>query len=140
MPAKVLLKGELEALLRVPTTVRQAEKILERNRKALRALKAGSRSTIRIGCPHCLDAADGLGRMRCGHCVYHDGMSYAMSCLDFQFGGYDANDVRSVIKLYMDKIVVDGAMLAHPAAVVWLKGHIEWAQEVIKRAKKGARR
>ena len=87
MVTKVLLKGELEALLRVPTTVKQAKQILERNRKALWLLKAGKNRTLKLGCPHCIEASAGLGRIRCGKCAYYRAWLDGMPCLSYTFGG-----------------------------------------------------
>ena len=142
MATKVLSKTELEALLTVPTTVEQAKQIVKRSRAALKLIRAGKEGIVRVGCPHCVAAGSTNNNYRCGQCAYREaGKGEWFACVHFAFGGHKYSHVRGWVRLQATSLEVDlDGISMKSTPVVWLKGHIEWAREVIRRAKKGARR
>lgn len=139
--AKVLTKAELACLLQVPTTVPMAEMILKRNQAILKMLKSCKSGEVKHGCPHCLEAGGSseiLGDCRACKYPHVDGNPQGHRCCDYSFGGVVFEDVSLIIDLHAHSVDVD---MGHPntesdTAEVWVKGHIEWAREVIRRSRK----
>jgi hypothetical protein len=133
----ILTKAELACLLEVETTVAQAKKIIRRNQLALNALKARQNKLIKLGCPHCSGYCTG-----CAYEVGKEGSDRISTwCLEYSFGGLTAHDIR-VVELGEEDIEVFGAnypKTERDKAERWLKGHIEWGREVIRRAERKRR-
>lgn len=120
----------------VKTTAAQAGQIIRRNRAILRALRAKEDEVIPIGCPHCQGSCVG-----CSYQIDAQPGTYSSWCLDYSFGGIAARDVNCV-DLADDHVDVtaEGADVRDlRRAKQWARGHIEWAQEVIRRAEKVGR-
>lgn len=135
---KVLAKKELKALLKVKTTVEEAKQIKQRNLKLLDALYAGYEYTGYVGCPHCHGS--------CKTCEWYKypvkiTSSHDPKCFEASFGGvtygelsaygiryfFNSEQLRSINEIepeFQDKIER------------FLLGHIEWANEIIKRGTK----
>lgn len=142
MAKKVLTEAELACLLEVPTTVADAEMILKRNQRMLRLLKARQAGRVEYGCPHCLAAGGNENILgNCDICKYPSDTGPKRSrCCYYSFGGvsFDYNDVQRYINLRAHDASVYSPR-AHEdcdKAITWVKGHIEWAREVIRRARK----
>lgn len=139
---KVLTKAELACLLEVPTTVRMAKTILRRNQALLKLLLKRKEGTVKIGCPHCQKA--GGTKIRVGDCERCDyprlegETLYETRCLNYSFGGITARDV-GVVDLRADAVLVEDDDYGNDHwndSIIWAKGHIEWAREVIRRSRK----
>lgn len=153
----VLTAAELACLLEVPTTPEQARQILSRNQQALAMLLSDEPGTVDIGCPHCLDAKEEWKKqfpdapttgLFCKTCAYTktvdpaDTLGGHCACCTYSFGGhcYD-DDVDAVVRLTSVSLDVDAtneSFMSVRHAKVWLRGHIEWAEEVLRRAGPGA--
>jgi hypothetical protein len=148
---KVLTKAELQCLLEIPTTVEDAQMILKRNQKILELLKKGKGGQVHVGCPHCINAggsATGLGH--CDVCKYPKPAvdipqldSLGCRCVEYTFGEVALADLNHCIGLTAVNATVEtpsslrsryGFEYAAEKAITWTRGHIEWAQEVIRRA------
>jgi hypothetical protein len=133
---KVLSKQELNKLMKVRTTLEQAEQIIERNTKALDALRKKKFEVIDLGCPHCIKD--------CNNCAYpyKKKTDFGEQCLDYKFGGIAYNDINELISLSPYSLTVhegnfhqdSDPLLAELRCKTerWLLGHIEWAEAVIK--------
>lgn len=141
---RVLSKHELNELLKVKTTMKQARQIIRRNSRALEILRSGVLGHVPIGCPHC-EAVE----TNCTRCAYHPeetGTSELSSrelftefCLEYTFGGIRHREVCRVIGIrpsHMHIIPDIGRPEIVASADIWLRGHIEWAEAVLKRRKK----
>jgi len=139
----ILTEAELACLLEVKTTVKQARTVLKRNQLILKALEARENVTIRIGCPHCMATRNKQGHVNCSRCAYavardEGDTSSGTWCLGYSFGGYSGHDVQGV-ELCTDSVFVNGDDLnpgQRENAMIWTKGHIEWAREVIRRGER----
>ena len=142
MRKKVLSPEELEILMRLPTTVTEAQSIKKRFAAILKRLRSRSVGhlpyKIEIGCPHCV-YGDCAFIYRCGECRYNNppfttGGVPVMACIRVKFGGVSANDVRDVVVLSATGATVypDGMSRTAPSAIRWAQGHVEWATAVIK--------
>ena len=112
----VLLEGELDKLLRVPTTVEQAEQIKQRNELLLEIVetfpdKDDEPKTwpyvcddaivhiVDVGCPHCSEAPEDLGfSFRCRECAWQlisedPKISMDVRCVFIPFGGVTYREV-----------------------------------------------
>lgn len=132
----ILTKAELACLLEVETTAEQAKQILRRNQAILRSVRGRESITITIGCPHC--------RGSCVGCAYEVGRQagvYSSWCLDYSFGGICARDVNCVdlADCCVNVEAEHADVQDRKRAKRWAQGHIEWAQEVIRRASKVGR-
>jgi len=146
----VLTKEELERLLKVKTTVKQARQIIKRNQAVLRAIQTDPEKsrTFEIGCPHCKWDGDGL---QCGKCAYqvknNDNVVFPLytACCDYTFGGLKYKDPEISDYIYLRGSGIEYSPYRTTednlnAIKTWLQGHIEWGQEVIRRAKKENKR
>jgi hypothetical protein len=141
---EVLTQAELECLLEVKTTVDQAKTIIRRNRLALQLLHAGENGEVRVRCPHCIGLCFGCAYSKTEFAKETSGHA---TCLYYSFGGVTAEDVTEVIGLFSTRMQV-GASVDVPwadpdeikrqtrAAIRWAEGHIEWAKEVLRQAKR----
>lgn len=142
---KVLNERELARLLKVPTSTRQARQIINRNKAALELLKNGRSGRINVRCPHCLVGEGNIDP--CKNCAYpfepgSGGYDAGCQCCEYEFGGhkYESSIVMSMITLKPEYISVENPNFntssqrtkAVKAATSWLKGHIEWGEEVIR--------
>jgi hypothetical protein len=142
LTTKILTDAELACLLEVKTTVKQARTILKRNQLILKALEVGEHASIRIGCPHCMATRTKELRVNCGTCAYsvagpESGLGGTW-CLGYSFGGFTGHDIIGV-ELCTDSVEVFGgdlSSLQREKAIIWTKGHIEWAREVIRRGER----
>jgi hypothetical protein len=111
---------------------------------------------IKLGCPHCDMLA---GKFRCHMCAYGCAKKYLkpinsctfigdIYCTDARFGGVSYRNLSELssfleIDLHADRVTVemsevglydwDHYKLQLQRAKRWSRGHIEWANEVIKR-------
>lgn len=141
---KILRPKELKALLSVETTVEQAKQIIERNQVVLDWMKKNPKKFMswNIACPHCIQAP--YGNFECKSCAYSkNNPELFLSCTRMTFGGFShyLNIINEVIRLRSSHIDYYPCRKEAPpkqrrAVTTWLKGHIEWAEEVIRRAKK----
>lgn len=148
MKSRVLSTKELNALLKVKTTSAQARQIIRRNSIALEMLQNGpwpdeGEFTVKVGCPHC--------NQSCRHCAYpsngggideHGNLYMFGQCLHYKFGGVSYYNVNCIIDISRDFYLLhkaDSRSREYKDAITWLKGHIEWAEAVLKRAKRKAR-
>ncbi len=136
----VLTEEELENLLKVPTTFEQAKLIKQRNEWALEQLErleknwnAEFSEEIDLGCPHCTFVG---GSHNCDACHWRKYPGdYYMRCASASFGGIKLSDVDLVdygcftVSVYADGRDEDEI----EDAKTFVTGHIEWAEEVIKR-------
>jgi hypothetical protein len=86
---KVLSKKELEALLVVKTTVKQARQIIKRNKTVLNWIKKHPYEfkSFYLGCPHCVQSYYAV--FNCSACEYtkaHNDIG-SMPCIKMKFGG-----------------------------------------------------
>jgi hypothetical protein len=148
---KVLTEAELQCLLEIPTTVEGAQMILKRNQKILELLEKGKGGQAHIGCPHCINAGGSDTKLgNCTVCKYPkpdvDISQLALlnrRCVEHTFGGVALNDLNYCIGLTAVNATVKTPSFRRSLALVkddvekaitWTRGHIEWAQEVIRRA------
>ena len=140
--AGVLTSAELALLLKIPTTVEQARKIKKRNELLLKALLAGV-SGESSECPHCAEASLIVGKdyadFSCGKCAWNrdelstvGGMFFCVS-ERVRFGGVKYAEVYSHLWLNPGYAVIGGNALDNPKVEPFIRGHIEWAEEVIRR-------
>jgi hypothetical protein len=127
----ILSEHEKELLMRVPTTVEQAELILKRNQGLLTMLDNEETGKTEIGCPHC-------------DCCYCRGCAWQVLaqeygvrsyiCCHATFGGISHGTVKGVDysadveELTSDAYEDDDA---ESSACTFLEGHMEWAMLVI---------
>jgi hypothetical protein len=138
---RALSKEELAGLLCVPTTVAQAKLILKRNMGMLRALETGREYHGKVGCPHC-------GHNNCEKCAWakHPGekpYGYGACCMGVSFGGVEGRSVQDMsISYSFDEehvfsadVIRDVGLCAglYSMTLRFLRGHIEWSNEVIRR-------
>jgi hypothetical protein len=148
---KVLTKQELQNLLNVKTSLRQAKLIKKRNAELLEAFEHFRESkrcliyendwrNLPYACPHC-DL-----NMRCDSCAWkvEPFHKYLITfCLRATFGGVRYSTVEKVISYSPGHCSVNAYRAVHcsskKASEVrkFLKGHIEWAEAVIQHGKKG---
>ena len=121
----VLTENEKAYLMRIPTTVEQAQQILERNAQLLERLDAIDDNVVEIGCPHC-------DQYRCPTCAWYAGGRF--KCSSVTFGGVDLNSQSVVV--YADTYAYlvfrdDASEEDVEEARIFLQGHMEWAAMVI---------
>lgn len=140
--AKILTKAELACLLEVKTTVAQARTILKRNRAMLKLAEKRKNGYVFFACPHCAEAfkRDKACSYVCGHCAYTPKELGDLEywCTQYSFGGIVAKDVAKYISLFRDNAYVYGQRIAiedRETVLRWIGGHIEWAEEVIRRGR-----
>jgi hypothetical protein len=133
----VLLEGEMENLLKIRTSVKDARLIKKRFQWVLNNLDKPDR-TSPLGCPHC--SCDFCSQ--CSYFVIPFSDQRENPCLSVPFGGVIFWDIVHIIQIGSDFI----GILATPKTPeereqveVWAKGHIEWANAVLARAKKRAK-
>lgn len=147
------MKPWLKKLMVVPTTVEQARQIIRRNQAVIEGLgEIGPENmeiTIPIGCPHCDDCS---GRCEC--CAWRhyaaNKKEYDYFCVFADFNGHTLDDVRrqwpisllffshKATLLYHTTIAIPTAKEIQDCKDVireFCDGHIEWCDEVIRRAK-----
>jgi ribosomal protein S27AE len=148
----ILTKNELRRLLRVKTTVDQAKQLIRRNQKMLDAINEHpeERKIVKIKCPHCSwgivfnKTTDSF--YQCGKCSYkpESKNGRCFQCCEYTFGGFNYKDweIRDNIDLKGPTIEYKGINSNRTfgqdtlkVIKTWLQGHIEWGQEVIRRAK-----
>lgn len=131
-----LYKEELDALIKIPTSVGQAKRIFIRNRSLLGFLLKGRVSRTQYGCPHC--------DRFCNHCAWtllpSRNKSYGEPCCDVKFSGVNAHDVSDIIGYgadfeecfpYGKDDLGDNEKEATETAVSFLRAHLEWAEAII---------
>jgi len=144
-----LYPDELVLLLKLRTNRREANQIIDRNCWALAALEelwmkrdddtgSGTMENTSLGCPHCVynDGAYGIQFM-CHECRYKEISNpprFMSPCVYVRFGGVCLEDLLCI------SLTPYGIIVSCPksrddleSARVFLKGHIEWAHEVIRR-------
>jgi hypothetical protein len=137
---KILTEAELAYLLEVKTTVEQAKGVIKRNEAILRVLRDRDDATVKLPCPHCVTAGSKNGDYHCRTCAYtavNPGYN-GMVCLTYSFGGITHDGISSFFDLAADAIDVTACRMSRKEvrlATRWAKGHIEWAEEVIRRGK-----
>ena len=144
---KILSQKELRKLMQVHTTVKQAKQIIVRNTKALDVLRENKAETVKIGCPHC--------ESDCKNCAYpyNKNTDFGEQCLTYKFGGLTYSNISDMILISPYEIRVEATQIegsfsgrGYPIEELkknsesWLQGHIEWAEAVIKKSKKKAKR
>ena len=141
---KVLSRKELRVLLKVKTTPEEARQILEKFSLIITILGKNycwsimGYENVSIGCPHC--ATDASGTYLCSRCRYSivpfKKILPMFPCTAALFGGYCYGSVSSVVELSCTGATVyrcaDKSLVK--AAIIWAKGHCEWAREEIGRA------
>lgn len=146
---KVLSAEELKILANLPTTVEEAQTIKRRFKAILDGLKKPpvNRLDIYEPCPHCAyDKA--TYTYCCGKCRYNkmpftdralNRVLPCMRCLNIAFGVITARDVTDIVVLSHHKATVLGTLSSSlrakelvSMARIWAKGHVEWADAVIK--------
>jgi len=129
---RYLYKRELDKLIKIPTTIDQAKRIIKRNRCLLRF----KRTFTRFGCPHC---------ETCWHCAWRLVFHYKEICLKqpcyhAKFSGLTILNVCNVIEYRSDgedcyphdfASCTDGQKQEMIDAEAFLRAHIEWAEAVI---------
>ncbi len=134
-------RGELQRLLKVPCTVKQARQIKRRNKQLLAALEAGIKRqegtypSFNVGCPHCST------NMNCTNCAWRSYPGrHVLRCTDAKFYGTSLNNqvkMQYIIQFSSNKETLAYSLLdtdkAVNNAILFLKGHIEWANAVVKR-------
>ena len=147
-PSKVLSKKELKHLLNLPTTLEEARTIKRKFEGVLAALEREEDDTIDERCPHCVYDDDGC-MFRCGDCRYNkppfvpDNQVPILRCTTVPFGGVMAINVETFVTLNCHSVEVHFPSLRRdgypyfpdtlPEAKRWAKGHVEWADAVIRR-------
>jgi len=145
---RYLLKEEFDWLMKVPTTVRQAELIRKRNLALLKELRPRTETLYRkLGCPHCRTHEPSGWGLNCSGCAWSvcgkpDESVYqekaGIDCYRVSFSGlspmfsgkmvgYSENEcqVHSYDPSDQDKV------LAVEKTRAFLHGHVEWARAVI---------
>jgi len=163
---KVLTKEELEILLKVETSVEFANQIIKRNQGLLDFLNTlpatkeeidewdddcSFRHVEHFGCPHCHYEK---GVFECEKCVWQKANPVSLEkffCCAITFGGITHEFITSFEYVYLsysadkekiigtvpdDELEYDDYFQELEDCKTFVKGHIEWAKEVIKRAKK----
>jgi hypothetical protein len=118
-------------LMRVPTTIEQAQQRLERNQRLLELMENRESGDVDIGCPHC------SLEMRCSTCAWKivfDWSPFNYPCCKAEFGGVSHRDCMSV-DYWSDKAAInwieDRSQEEDENDITFLKGHLEWAMLVI---------
>ena len=155
----VLTLDELDRLLRVPTTVSEAEEILIRNDRALVVLDklweegfasfmtdpltyphnlSSDSVELPLGCPHCrtsMRTADYWNCKGCGWQKYGAVMD-KFACLQATFGGYCAEDPGpdQCVSLGVKRIYLREPSSGenYLSARRFLQGHVDWALVLIE--------
>jgi len=137
-----LTPEELDHLLTIPTTVKQAEQIRKRNQSLALNLETildsyGNEYTTTIGCPHCMDVC-----CNCDSCAWRSLASHmnhsSYFCLWQTFSGLTSNETVIGYGTYSegsyscpDKIMEQSRETRRDNALCLLNGHLEWAKAVI---------
>lgn len=148
---KFLTKEELEILLKVKTTPKEARQIIKRNKTVLNWIRKnnGVNGVSRfwsISCPHCKRDPK-VSTFQCNQCAYGivNPNNY-MPCTYMTFGGfhYQQLTICRTIQLGSSYIWYKPSHNTTPKDIhainIWLQGHIEWAEEVIRLAKPSPKR
>ena len=134
-----------------PTTVKEAKLIKERFTAVLSALERRKNGLFELGCPHC-HSIDENGKDRtydCDNCRYNTppftrrrSVDADCPCICVPFGEHTGmGPVSNVIQLSPNTVCIVGCVLNpdavrqkdEQAAIIFARGHIEWADEVIRR-------
>jgi hypothetical protein len=145
----VLTQQELAGLLKVPTAVAQAKQIRKRNIALLRAIKRGVAWRGEVGCPHC----QVVGENECDTCAWskhpaskmnarlfgkpYENNIFGVCCLGVTFGGIPMRAVQGCGIEYAADWESFDPIKYHDnysgSIERAIRGHIEWANEVIRR-------
>jgi hypothetical protein len=134
----ILSETEKERLMRIPTSIEEAQQILERNQQLLEKLNEAVRynsyasASVPIGCPHC--RREGIS---CAPCAWNVGVAgrhepRLMACCFPTFGGVAYVD-QTLVKYGVNIAWIEGKpnSIQAECARLFLEGHIEWAMMVI---------
>lgn len=128
-----LYEEELTWLLRVPTTVEQAEAIKFRNNCLLNNLALGVCEDVYEGCPHCKTNLFSYSCEGCAWKLYSEANTYRLPCCGATFSGVTlvASGVSygAISARIRSSVTKDRALGA--CAEDFLQGHVEWAEAVI---------
>jgi len=148
----VLTASEKKLLAQVSTTAEDAEMIIERNVPLLQTLKAHYPYNGNVGCPHCAGLTRCEDRMRLSQrprgCAWYLASllkqcgdktgDVPYPCCAATFGGWRHDD-QNVIAYGSNSEHVYPHDETDREAVVFIRGHIEWACRVLKAALKTKR-